>query len=252
MKKATKKQGHFEGKSVPEHLKEARIRGAQATAEIHGTELSGKKAAFADSVRDTSLTLCLLWLLLSSFLPYEQTVSVLAIFAGGWTIWKTGRSAGFGRARLERLHRIIEEERWEIEHNRAQEREELTELYRSKGFEGELLEKVIQVLMADDNRLLQVMLDEELGIPLEAYEHPLQQASGAFFGSLLPFACLGLIYLFLPLALIPYVFLGLFLATGIVTTTLERARPLPAFVTNLALFLCSAGLVYFLQGIIRL
>ncbi len=33
--------------------------------------------------------------------------------------------------------------------------------------------------MADDNRLLRVMLEEELGLTLEAYEHPLKQAFGA-------------------------------------------------------------------------
>ena len=58
------------------------------------------------------------------------------------------------------------EERFEIAHHRGQEKEELTELYALKGFKGELLDQVINVLMADDNRLLSVMLEEELGLEL--------------------------------------------------------------------------------------
>jgi VIT1/CCC1 family predicted Fe2+/Mn2+ transporter len=107
----------------------------------------------------------------------------LILFFSGWILWKTARSALLGWARIERLHRVIEEERWEIQHHRAQEREELTELYRAKGLSGKLLEEVIEVLMADDNRLLGVMLEEELGLTLEAYEHPLKQAFGAFLGA---------------------------------------------------------------------
>ncbi len=36
----------------------------------------------------------------------------------------------------------IEEERWEIQHHRAQERLELTEMYAAKGLSGKLLEEV--------------------------------------------------------------------------------------------------------------
>ena len=59
-------------------------------------------------------------------------------------------------------------------------------------FSGKLLDEVIDVLMADDNRLLQVMLEEELGLSLETYEHPLKQAAGAFFGVIGAATLLGL------------------------------------------------------------
>jgi hypothetical protein len=108
---------------------------------------------------------------------------MLSLFSFGWAVWKTGRSALLGWGRMERLHRLIEEERWEIQHHRAQERRELGEMYRAKGFDGKLLEEVLDVLMSDDNRLLKVMLEEELGLTLEAYEHPLRQAIGALFAS---------------------------------------------------------------------
>ena len=60
-------------------------------------------------------------------------------------------------------------------------------MYEQKGLSGDLLDQVIEVLMADDNRLLRVMLEEELGLTLESYEHPLKQAAGAGLGVLSAF-----------------------------------------------------------------
>src|SRR5262249_53556095 len=122
------------------------------------------------------------WILLTYFqLP---VFAPLLIVAGAWLIWKTGRSAWLGWSRIERLHRVVEQEKWEIEHHRQQEREELKALYATKGFEGKLLEDVLDVLMADGDRLLRVMVEEELGLTLESHEHPLKQAVGAGLGVL--------------------------------------------------------------------
>ena len=148
------KRNHFEGKSVVEHLKTARAKGALASAEIHGTEMPGHLSAAADAARETSVVLLLLWILL----PSQPTLFFL--FAAGFFLWKIGRSALLGWARLERLHRVIEEERWEIEHQRQQEREELEALYQAKGLTGKLLDETVSVMMADDNRLLRIMLEE--------------------------------------------------------------------------------------------
>lgn len=174
---------HFEGKETAEHLRAAREKGAKATAEVHGTEMPGYLSAFADSLRETSILLIGMWILLSSFNSAQTKILwVLSLFSIGWLFWKVGRSSLLGWARLERLHRLIEQEQWEIEHHRAQEKEELTAMYKQKGLSGKLLEQVIEVLMADDNRLLRVMLEEELGLTLETYEHPLKQAAGAGLG----------------------------------------------------------------------
>lgn len=242
---------HFQGKSIPEHLKEARRKGAVAAAELHGTEISGQKAAFADSAKDTALGASLLWLLLFPLFPRQPSLYVLGLFLIGWIIWKTCRSAAFGWARLERLHRLIEEERWEIEHHRQEERQELMELYQAKGFEGALLTQVIDVLMADDNRLLQVMLEEELGLTLEAYEHPLKQASGALLGGLtaaiIGFTCCFLwssTGLFTSLALV-------FLLAGVFTAKIENVQISSSLIWNAAIFFLSVGLIYFLQQFLR-
>lgn len=239
---------HFQGKSVPEHLKTARTKGMQVAAEIHGTEISGCQGAFADSLRDTSLAMALVVVIAAWIIPQQTTFLFFCLFLCGWLLWKTCRSALLGWARLERLHRLIEEERWEIQHHRPQEREELMEIYQAKGFQGELLTQVLDVLMADDNRLLEVMLVEELGLSLEAYEHPLKQASGAFVGAAAAFLLGGLAYFFLPLTAFFSIALALFLAAGLWTARLENIRLLPSFIWNLAVFCLCLASTYFIQG----
>jgi hypothetical protein len=236
---------HFKGKEPLQHVIDARLKGKIASAEVHGTELPGHVSAAADSAKETALLILILWTLLGSGAHWWMLV-----FIAGWLIWKVGRSAILGWSRLERLHRVIEEERWEIEHHRPQEKEELRALYAAKGFSGKLLTEVIEVLMADDNRLLQVMLEEELGLSLETYEHPLKQAAGAFIGVVGS----ALILSFGLFALPPW---GPALCAAIVialsagtTAQLEKNRPLPAIVWNLATAALAAGASYFLSQLI--
>lgn len=237
---------HFQGKSVPEHLKEARLKGAQAAAELHGLEVSGLKAAFVDAVRDGSMAAAFLFIPLC-LVPSLSSCFVFGyLFLLGWVIWKTCRSAALGWARLGKLHRVISEERWEIEHNREQEREELQEVYQARGFSEPLLTQVIDVLMADDNRLLQVMLDEELGLPLEAYEHPLKQAFGAFLGALIPTTISFLVCRFFCPTVLLTLLLVSFILSSLWMTKLERGSLIHSFVWNLAIFGLCTGSLYFL------
>ena len=192
------KEIHFQGKSAYEHLKEARKKGAKASEEIHGAELAGHIFAYLDALKDSTLCAMIFWEF-SLFFPIPFWSLLFFLF--GLMLWKTVRSALLGWSRIERLHRLIEEERWEIEHHRENEKAELIEMYQAKGFQGKLLEDVVTILMADDNRLLQVMLQEELGLSLEFLEHPLKQSLGAFLGVLsalvvLSFAALYHFYIF--------------------------------------------------------
>jgi hypothetical protein len=237
---------HFRGKSVVEHLKEARTRGALASVEIHGTEMPGHLAAGADAAKETAIALLILWIAFAHFFAIRMVCPYLLLFSIGWILWKTARSALLGWARIERLHRLIEEERWEIQHHRAQEREELSAMYEAKGFSGKLLEEVIDVLMADDNRLLKVMLEEELGLTLEAYEHPLKQACGAFCGTLSSaclcmFGCWVLPALGLPIAAAIAIAIS-----AAISAKLERNRAWNSIVWNLAIAGVVAGCIYFL------
>ncbi len=242
---------HFKGKSVAAHLKDARKKGAFATAEIHGTELPGHLSAASDSAKDTALVYLILWSVVTAYNLNHSILFIFLVFGFGWVIWKTGRSALLGWARLERLHRLIEEERWEIEHHRTQEKGELREMYEAKGFTGKLLDEVVDVLMADDNRLLRVMLEEELGLPLEAYPHPLKQAFGAFWGTFISTCLIIGAFYFWPIVGVPLFGLLLIAIASNLTALFEKRKPLNAVIWNLALALFSTSSAYFLARLIR-
>ena len=242
---------HFKGKEALEHVIDARIKGRAASAEVHGTELPGHYSAAADAAKETALILLVLWTLFSEIgFPQEEVHWISLAFIIGWLFWKVGRSAILGWSRLERLHRLIEEERWEIEHHRSQEKEELKALYAVKGFKGKLLDEAVEILMADDNRLLQVMREEELGLSLESYEHPLQQAAGALVGVVGASLIMSLGLFFLP-------WWGTLLCSAIVialsagtSAQLEKNQPLPSIIWNLAVAALAAGVAYFAAQII--
>lgn len=249
-----KKHPHFNGKEVAAHLKEARARGALATAETHGTEMPGSLSALTDSAKSSAAAILLLWIILSRLsISFQTLFFTLLLFSLGWTIWLTGRSAALGWARLQRLHRLIEQERWEIEHHRHQEKEELAQMYRAKGLQGKLLEEVVEVLMADDNRLLRVMLEEELGLTLEITEHPLKQAFGAAIGAAAVFTLSLLSLLFLPTAAFFCIAALLFSSAVAFGAKFERNHVVNALIWNLSLLSFLLGVCFFtLEWIITL
>ncbi|MCB1135966.1 MAG: VIT1/CCC1 transporter family protein, partial [Chlamydiia bacterium] len=120
------------------------------------------------------------------------------------------------------------------------------ELYQAKGFEGKLLEEVVDVLMADGDRLLRVMLEEELGLSLESHEHPVKQGLFAALGSFASLALALLGYLVWP----PLgILMGCILAFGLSAAApawYSKNRIIPAVVWNLAAGSLATGLVYFI------
>lgn len=242
---------HFEDKPPLQHVAQARAKGFIASSEIHGTETPGSISAATDAARETALFLLFFFVLTQPFtLSFPHLFGLLLTAAFGWLVWKAGRSAWLGWSRLERLHRILEEERWEIEHNRSQEREELRVLYADKGFEGQLLEDVVDVLMADSDRLLKVMVEEELGLSLEVQDHPLQQGLGAACGAALA-AALCLLGLWLwPLGglyMSACLVLGL---SGYVAARFEGNRLISAIVWNVSIAILAVGSAHFLLSFI--
>lgn len=173
---------HFKGKDALGHVAQTQAQAILTASEIHGKEASGSLSASIDAARETVILLFFVHFLLAPLLPLSEEMAAFFATIFGWACWKTGRSAWLGWLHLEQLHRFLQEERWEIQNHRQQEREELAILYRAKGFEGDLLEKVLDVLMADENQLLKVMVEEELGLSLEAHDHPLKQGLAAGAG----------------------------------------------------------------------
>ena len=57
-------------------------------------------------------------------------------------------------------HRAVEY--WEVENLREKEIEEIREIYKAKGFKGELLEQVVEVIISDEDVWVDTMMKEEL------------------------------------------------------------------------------------------
>ncbi len=70
-------------------------------------------------------------------------------------------------------------EYWEIEHLREKEIEEVREIYAAKGFKGELLEQVVQVITANKDVWVDTMMKEELEMTKDE-KTPLKTASFTF------------------------------------------------------------------------
>lgn len=64
-------------------------------------------------------------------------------------------------------------EYWEVENLPEKEREEIEVIYRHKGFEGELLQQVVDVIIADRDRWVNEMMKDELNM-MEESKSPLK------------------------------------------------------------------------------
>ncbi len=237
---------HFHGKSPLQHMVEVQAEGKLTSAEVHGAETPGFLFAATDAAREMALALLVISLILSHFeFVGDQVFIMLLAFSSGFIVWKIGRACWLSWSRLERLHRVMDEERHEIEHNRAQEREELKALYNAKGFQGKLLDEVVDVLMADGDRALRVMLEEEMGFRLEENEHPLVQGLGAGAGALLA-ALVVLLATVAQSQVVLFVAVGLiFFASCYITAKREHNKIIPAIVWNLGLGLFTYLIAFF-------
>ena len=77
---------------------------------------------------------------------------------------------------------------WEVDNLPEKEKEEIREIYEAKGFEGELLEQVVEVITADKDRWVEVMMKEELNMT-QADKSPFAMGAMTFFA----FVLVGLI-----------------------------------------------------------
>ncbi|MEP1033302.1 VIT1/CCC1 transporter family protein [Ekhidna sp.] len=75
-------------------------------------------------------------------------------------------------------------EYWEVDNLPEKEREEVREIYAAKGFDGELLEKVVDVITADKDRWVDLMMKEELEMAEET-KSPIKMGAITFLSFIL-------------------------------------------------------------------
>jgi len=100
------------------------------------------------------------------------------------------------KSQREILQSEIRREEYEIEKMPENERKEIEDIYREKGFEGEELAKVVDKITSNKDVWLKTMLTEELGLNLEILGSPIKGAL-VMFGSFLLGGILPIIPYFL-------------------------------------------------------
>lgn len=176
---------HSESGSAAEHITEARMRARQLlSSEAHIGAVDDWRRTLV-SARDTTLLIWLVWATLQGFGHPEFSGPFLTVTALGIALFfgvSTGRAT---RLQVQYFSDELERERSEIRDHFSHECEEVRALYAAKGFEGTLLEQVVDTLTSDDDRLLRVMMEEELGLMVHHVTHPLLVGTWNFLGSAL-------------------------------------------------------------------
>jgi VIT1/CCC1 family predicted Fe2+/Mn2+ transporter len=89
------------------------------------------------------------------------------------------------KSQREILESEIKREEYEIENKPEDERKEIEQIYKAKGFEGDELKLVVDRITSDKKIWLKTMLTEELGLNLEIIGNPIKGAIVMFVSFLI-------------------------------------------------------------------
>lgn len=130
------------------------------------------------------------------------------------------------RARDLQFDRAEAREKWEMDNLPKKEREEVRDIYKQKGFDGDLLEKVVDKICSNREVWLQTMMVDELGM--------MKESKRPVYSALMTFVAFNIVG-FIPL--IPYI-------TGIVfNINIQNYFPYSIAMTAVAL-----GVVGYVKG----
>ncbi len=149
-------------------------------------------------------------------------------------------------------------EYWEVENIPEAEKEEVREIYRQKGFEGDLLEQVVNVITSDKDRWVDVMMKDELYM-METNKSPFAMGAVTFVS----FILVGLIPLVLYVWDYLFGFAGnLFVSTcfltslgfiviGILKTYVTETSTIKGILETLILGAIAAAVAYYVGDILE-
>ena len=233
-----------------DHISEARLRARQVlSSEAHLGAVDDWRRVLV-SARDAVILIWLAWVALHAFGDPPFTAWMLTALAIGLALLcgiSTGRSTYM---QLEYYTSELDRERTEIRENFDHEREEVRVLYAAKGFRQPLLGQVVDTLCSDDDRLLKVMMEEELGLLMYHVPHPLVVGLWNFGGSLA--AGLALAWPLVRLSptaahlWMPISGTVLLAIIAVVAAKATQRRAIEFFTTGLVTAVITGGAVYFL------
>ena len=172
------------GAEVADHLTEARRRARQMLAgESHLGPIDDWRRALV-SARDSLILIWLTWVVLHGFADPPITGLMLVAMAIALAMLVGMSTARSVHTQIQYYSTELERERAEIRDHFEEECEEIRVLYAAKGFSEPLLGQIVETLAADDDRLLKVMMEEELGLSMHHINHPLIVGLWNFAGAL--------------------------------------------------------------------
>ena len=101
------------------------------------------------------------------------------LFADGFAMASANYQAS--KAKNEFVEMKRKQEEWEIDNLKEQEKEEIREIYREKGFKDELLEEVVRTITSRRKVWIDTMMKEELGL-IEDEKAPIDSSISTFIG----------------------------------------------------------------------
>lgn len=106
------------------------------------------------------------------------------------------------KSQRELLNSEIDRENWEIENKPDDERKEIEDIYKAKGFSGKDLQMIVDKITSNKKVWLETMLTEELNLNLEIAGSPLKSAF-RMFGSFIVGGILPIVPFFFSSGLTP-------------------------------------------------